>query len=347
MSHGFNLQSFDSGIGQAASGEEWATFVLEALDNESVLLAQRRDPDRHRPTRSSTSLTSRTTAPPTSTTSSSRSGPGIRPETISSSIPWKCAALTTLSRRGRRRLERRRPRSGRPSDDPRGRPEDGRGAVRRRRRRNDRAGRDHELRRQRCRTSTTPGRSPTRTSSPRAARISAYGGRADSLYMNPADFTTLQLATAGDDRPLIQPDASQGAAATVAGYPGLPDPGARCRDRAPRRGGADRRRREERCRRRLQRGLAVRLRRRPGPGHGPSRCRGRAIRTGLHDLVAKPCVASPTGRRRGSAGRFSHAAAVKPLAARRVADHNNFRRRFSYLSWVSGGGGTGTWRAGH
>jgi HK97 family phage major capsid protein len=54
--------------------------------------------------------------------------------------------------------------------------------------------------------------------------ISAYGGKPDTLYVNPADYTTLQLATAGDDRPLIQPDASQRGAATVAGFRVFPTP---------------------------------------------------------------------------------------------------------------------------
>lgn len=54
--------------------------------------------------------------------------------------------------------------------------------------------------------------------------IAAYGGRADSLYVNPSDYTTLQLAVGGDDRPLIQPDASQGGAATIAGFRVYPTP---------------------------------------------------------------------------------------------------------------------------
>jgi HK97 family phage major capsid protein len=54
--------------------------------------------------------------------------------------------------------------------------------------------------------------------------ISAYGGRADSLYLSPPDYVSLQLQTAGDDRPLIQPDASQGGAATIAGFRVWPTP---------------------------------------------------------------------------------------------------------------------------
>lgn len=54
--------------------------------------------------------------------------------------------------------------------------------------------------------------------------ISVAGGRPDSLYVNPVDYTSLQLATAGDNRPLIQPDASQGAAATIAGFRVYPTP---------------------------------------------------------------------------------------------------------------------------
>lgn len=54
--------------------------------------------------------------------------------------------------------------------------------------------------------------------------IAAYGGRADSLYVNPSDYTKLQLVSDGLNRPLIQPDASQGAAATVAGLRVYPTP---------------------------------------------------------------------------------------------------------------------------
>ena len=57
-----------------------------------------------------------------------------------------------------------------------------------------------------------------------AGSISAYGGRPDVLYVNPANMTQLQLATAGDNRPLIQPDASQGAAPTIAGLRVYPTP---------------------------------------------------------------------------------------------------------------------------
>lgn len=54
--------------------------------------------------------------------------------------------------------------------------------------------------------------------------ITAYGGHPDTLYVSPSDYTTLQLATAADDRPLLQPDASLGGAATVAGYRVWPTP---------------------------------------------------------------------------------------------------------------------------
>ena len=47
--------------------------------------------------------------------------------------------------------------------------------------------------------------------------IAAYGGRADSLYVNPRDYTRLQLATDGMNRPLIQPDATRGGAISIAG----------------------------------------------------------------------------------------------------------------------------------
>lgn len=48
--------------------------------------------------------------------------------------------------------------------------------------------------------------------------ISAYGGVPTSVSVHPTNYVQLQLATGGDDRPLIQPDANQGGAATVAGY---------------------------------------------------------------------------------------------------------------------------------
>lgn len=48
--------------------------------------------------------------------------------------------------------------------------------------------------------------------------ISAYGGKPDTVYLHPSDYTSLQLAVGADDRPLIQPDASRGGAATIAGF---------------------------------------------------------------------------------------------------------------------------------
>lgn len=48
--------------------------------------------------------------------------------------------------------------------------------------------------------------------------IAAHGGRADSLYVNPADYTKLQLQTDGFARPLIQPDPQGGGAVTIAGF---------------------------------------------------------------------------------------------------------------------------------
>lgn len=54
--------------------------------------------------------------------------------------------------------------------------------------------------------------------------IQAYGGRPDSVFLNPANYTQLQLAVGADDRPLIQPDASLGGAATIAGFRVYPTP---------------------------------------------------------------------------------------------------------------------------
>lgn len=57
-----------------------------------------------------------------------------------------------------------------------------------------------------------------------AGVVRAAGGAPDVLYLAAADYTALQLATGADDRPLIQPDASQGAAASVAGLRIHPTP---------------------------------------------------------------------------------------------------------------------------
>jgi HK97 family phage major capsid protein len=50
-----------------------------------------------------------------------------------------------------------------------------------------------------------------------AGAVRAAGGQPNVVYLNPADLTTLQLATGADDRPLIQPDATQGLSETIAG----------------------------------------------------------------------------------------------------------------------------------
>jgi HK97 family phage major capsid protein len=50
-----------------------------------------------------------------------------------------------------------------------------------------------------------------------AGMIGAAGGQADTLYINPTDLTALQLVTDANDRPLIQPDMTQGASGTIAG----------------------------------------------------------------------------------------------------------------------------------
>jgi len=50
-----------------------------------------------------------------------------------------------------------------------------------------------------------------------AGTIMAAGGVPDVLFASPLDLVELQLATDGMDRPLVQPDASQGASRTIAG----------------------------------------------------------------------------------------------------------------------------------
>ncbi len=57
-----------------------------------------------------------------------------------------------------------------------------------------------------------------------AGKVRSAGGRPDVVYLNPEDLTELQLAVDGDNRPLIQPDAQQGAAPTVAGLRIYPTP---------------------------------------------------------------------------------------------------------------------------
>jgi HK97 family phage major capsid protein len=57
-----------------------------------------------------------------------------------------------------------------------------------------------------------------------AGKVRGAGGRPDVVYLNPADYTELQLVVDGTQRPLIQPNAAQGAAPTVAGLTIWPTP---------------------------------------------------------------------------------------------------------------------------
>lgn len=57
-----------------------------------------------------------------------------------------------------------------------------------------------------------------------AGIIRAAGGRPDVAYVNPADFTGLQLEADGMNRPLISGDATQGAPPIVAGLRVFPTP---------------------------------------------------------------------------------------------------------------------------
>ena len=57
-----------------------------------------------------------------------------------------------------------------------------------------------------------------------AGTVRAAGGVPDVAYINPADYTALQLATAADDRPLISGDPTQGAPPVIAGLTIWPTP---------------------------------------------------------------------------------------------------------------------------
>ena len=50
-----------------------------------------------------------------------------------------------------------------------------------------------------------------------AGIVRGKGGKPDALYINPSDLTALQLAVDGMNRPLIQPDPTQGMSETIAG----------------------------------------------------------------------------------------------------------------------------------
>jgi HK97 family phage major capsid protein len=54
--------------------------------------------------------------------------------------------------------------------------------------------------------------------------VSAAGGIANALYVNPADYVALQLVTSSDDRPLISGDPTQGAPPVIAGLRVFPTP---------------------------------------------------------------------------------------------------------------------------
>jgi HK97 family phage major capsid protein len=57
-----------------------------------------------------------------------------------------------------------------------------------------------------------------------AGLVRAQGGVPNAVYVNPADYTDLQLQTDSNNRPLIQPDPTQGPAATIAGLVVWPTP---------------------------------------------------------------------------------------------------------------------------
>lgn len=57
-----------------------------------------------------------------------------------------------------------------------------------------------------------------------AGKVMSAGGVPNVLFANPEDLVELQLATDGLSRPLIQPDASQGASRTIAGLTIYPTP---------------------------------------------------------------------------------------------------------------------------
>jgi HK97 family phage major capsid protein len=57
-----------------------------------------------------------------------------------------------------------------------------------------------------------------------AGIVRGKGGAPNVLYLNPADLTGLQLATDGMDRPLIQPDPAQGMSESIAGLRLWPTP---------------------------------------------------------------------------------------------------------------------------
>lgn len=54
--------------------------------------------------------------------------------------------------------------------------------------------------------------------------VMGAGGRPVALYVNPADFTALQLVTGADDRPLISGDPTAGAPPVIAGLQVWPTP---------------------------------------------------------------------------------------------------------------------------
>ena len=71
---------------------------------------------------------------------------------------------------------------------------------------------------------TTPAPVDYTTIVTAAGIVRGKGGKPDSLYINPGDLTTLQLAVDGLNRPLIQPDPTQGMSETIAGLRIWPTP---------------------------------------------------------------------------------------------------------------------------
>jgi HK97 family phage major capsid protein len=57
-----------------------------------------------------------------------------------------------------------------------------------------------------------------------AGKVAAAGGSANVAYVNPADYTGLQLATDANDRPLISGDPTKGAPPVIAGLAIWPTP---------------------------------------------------------------------------------------------------------------------------
>ncbi len=210
-----DVSNFDSSIGEAVSPEEWAKFVLEGLSNESVLLASgARRVDTAAKQIHVPVLTDLGAAGWYGELDEIGAGDPVGDDLILT--PYKCAALTVLSDEVVA------------DSNPSVLDTVGTAMTKAVALEADRAlfngggggtiGPVGFMNASPGLQNVAAGTITYEKVITAGGSISAYGGRPDTLYVSPSDYTTLQLETGEDGRPLIQPNAAVGGAGTVGGY---------------------------------------------------------------------------------------------------------------------------------